>query len=178
MKALSIKQPWANLLASGEKTIETRLWPTAYRGPLLIVSSKTPKIHPAGCALAIAELVDCRLMTKSDEAAACCACYPGAFSWVMRDIRKIAVFPVRGKLGLYDVSMPSRIDNPNRGHHWICFQIVRFQALCNILCSLGKRQPCAVDALDANGFAIGRFVLADTPNIASEVATCLSVPFQ
>jgi hypothetical protein len=115
MKALSIKQPWANLLASGEKTIETRLWPTAYRGPLLIVSSKTPKIHPAGCALAIAELVDCRLMTKSDEAAACCACYPGAFSWVMRDIRKIAVFPVRGKLGLYDVSMPSRIDNPEPG---------------------------------------------------------------
>ncbi len=111
MKALSVKQPWAYLLASGKKTIETRLWPTDYRGPLLIVSSKTPKIHPAGYALAIAELVDCRPMTESDEPAACCACYPGAFSWVMRDIRRIEIFPVRGKLGLYDVPIPSSTDD-------------------------------------------------------------------
>jgi hypothetical protein len=107
MKALSVKQPWANLIASGRKTIETRLWPTDYRGPLLIVSSKTPNIHPAGYALAIAELVDCRPMTASDEQAACCDRYPGAFSWVMRDIRRISIFRVRGKLGLYDVDIPS-----------------------------------------------------------------------
>mgnify|MGYP000945848419 CR=1 FL=1 len=25
-------QPWANLIAAGTKTIETRLWATAYRG--------------------------------------------------------------------------------------------------------------------------------------------------
>jgi hypothetical protein len=112
MKALSIKQPWANLLASGKKTIETRLWPTDYRGPLLIVSSKAPKIHPAGYALAVAQLVDCRPMTESDELAACCASYPGAFSWVMRDVRKVKIFPVRGKLGLYDVSIPGSIDDP------------------------------------------------------------------
>jgi hypothetical protein len=112
MKALSIKQPWANLLAAGKKTIETRLWPTDYRGPLLIVSSKAPKIHPAGYALAVAELVECRPMTKSDEPAAGCAYYPGAFSWVMRDIRKIKIFPVRGKLGLYDVFIPSSIEDP------------------------------------------------------------------
>jgi hypothetical protein len=115
MKALSVKQPWANLLASGKKTIETRLWPTDYRGPLLIVSSKTPKIHPAGYALAIAELVDCRPMSKSDESAACCACYPGAYSWVMDNIRKIAIFPVRGKLGLYEVSIPTTTDNLDSG---------------------------------------------------------------
>lgn len=115
IKALSIKQPWANLLASGKKTIETRLWPTEYRGPLLIVSSKAPKIHPAGYALAIAELVDCRLMTKSDESAACCAHYPGAYSWVMDHIRKIAIFAVRGKLGLYDVNIPTDTDNLDSG---------------------------------------------------------------
>jgi hypothetical protein len=110
MKAISIKQPWANLIASGKKTIETRLWPTEYRGPLLIVSSKAPNIAPAGYALAIAELVECRPMTKSDELAACCACYPDAFSWIMRDIRKIEIFPVRGKLGLYDVCIPESSD--------------------------------------------------------------------
>jgi hypothetical protein len=115
IKALSVKQPWANLLASGKKTIETRLWPTNYRGPLLIVSSKTPKIHPAGYALAIAELVDCRPMTKSDESAACCARYLGAYAWVMDKIRKIPIFPVRGKLGLYDVSIPADTDKPDLG---------------------------------------------------------------
>lgn len=107
VKAISIKQPWANMIASGQKTIETRLWPTEYRGPLLIVSSKTPDIHPAGYAVALAELVDCRPMNSSDEKAACCPRCPGAFSWVLSDIRKIPIFPVRGKLGLYDVSIPS-----------------------------------------------------------------------
>ncbi len=51
MKALSVKQPWANAIASGEKTIETRKWFADYRGPLLIVSSKQPRIQPAGCAI-------------------------------------------------------------------------------------------------------------------------------
>jgi len=105
MKALSIKQPWANLIASGQKTIETRLWPTDYRGPLLVVSSKTPNIPPAGYALAIADLVACCPMTKADEIAAHCARYPGAYSWVLRNIRKIPTFPVRGRLGLYEVEV-------------------------------------------------------------------------
>ena len=40
MKALSIIQPWATLIALGEKKIETRSWATKHRGPLLIHSSK------------------------------------------------------------------------------------------------------------------------------------------
>jgi hypothetical protein len=42
MKAISIKQPWAQLIARGEKTIELRTWATNHRGPLLIVSSLAP----------------------------------------------------------------------------------------------------------------------------------------
>lgn len=103
MKALSIKQPWANMIASGEKTIETRTWCTDYRGPLLIVSSKTPKIEPAGYALAIGNLIDCRPMTKDDEEEACCRIYPDAHAWVLTNVRRIKPFPVRGMLGLYDV---------------------------------------------------------------------------
>lgn len=38
-KALTIHQPWATLIAQGIKTIETRSWPTKYRGPILIHSS-------------------------------------------------------------------------------------------------------------------------------------------
>lgn len=36
MKALTLWQPWATLMAYGLKTIETRSWPTSYRGPLAI----------------------------------------------------------------------------------------------------------------------------------------------
>jgi len=47
-KALSLKQPMANWVMSGKKTIETRKWVTAYRGDIVICSSKNPNIHPAG----------------------------------------------------------------------------------------------------------------------------------
>lgn len=36
MKALTLTQPWATLVALGVKTIETRSWSTSYRGPLAI----------------------------------------------------------------------------------------------------------------------------------------------
>lgn len=40
MKAISLWQPWASLIVLGEKTIETRGWPTSYWGPLLIHAAK------------------------------------------------------------------------------------------------------------------------------------------
>lgn len=36
MKALTLTQPWATLIALGAKKIETRSWATNYRGPLAI----------------------------------------------------------------------------------------------------------------------------------------------
>jgi len=41
MKALSIIQPWATLIAMRAKRIETRGYPTAFRGELAIHSSKS-----------------------------------------------------------------------------------------------------------------------------------------
>ena len=41
MKALTLWQPWASLVAWGEKQYETRSWPTSYRGPLAIHASKS-----------------------------------------------------------------------------------------------------------------------------------------
>lgn len=40
MRALSLTQPWATLVAHGFKRIETRDWATRYRGPLAIHASK------------------------------------------------------------------------------------------------------------------------------------------
>lgn len=70
IKAISLKQPFANLIALEKKTLETRTWSTKYRGPLLIVSSKKPNIPPAGYAVAVVDLVHCRPMTVDDEEAA------------------------------------------------------------------------------------------------------------
>lgn len=40
MKGLTLTQPWAQLVALGEKRFETRGWPTKYRGPLAIHAAK------------------------------------------------------------------------------------------------------------------------------------------
>lgn len=40
VKALTLHQPWASLVAVGAKTIETCSWPTSYRGRLLIHAGK------------------------------------------------------------------------------------------------------------------------------------------
>ena len=104
IKALSVKQPWANLIAEGAKTIETRTWATRYRGPLLICSSKYPKIEPYGCGICLVELVGCRPMVPEDETAACCKVYRRAYSWLLRNPRPfVKPFKVVGRLGLFEV---------------------------------------------------------------------------
>jgi hypothetical protein len=94
VRALSWKQPYASAMLCGK--IETRSWSTNYRGLVLICVSKEPFApreiteisgsiqekrmllnllskglwkYYNGFAIAIARLVDCRPMTKEDEAA-------------------------------------------------------------------------------------------------------------
>ena len=81
MRALTLTQPWASLIAMLLKTYETRWWKTSYRGPLLIHASRevdwdfihspigeeydmprlwTPEHPPPTMAiLAVADLQDC-----------------------------------------------------------------------------------------------------------------------
>lgn len=42
MKAITLWQPWATLIALGAKLIETRSWKTDYRGPLAIHAASRP----------------------------------------------------------------------------------------------------------------------------------------
>lgn len=112
IKAISLHQPWANLVASGEKSIETRTWKTSYRGPIVICSSLKPTCGlPAdqlGAALCIINLFDCRPMTKEDELKALCEIYPGAYAWILGEPKKIAFyFPVHGRQKLFDLEFPS-----------------------------------------------------------------------
>lgn len=48
MKCLSLKQPFAELLVLGKKTIELRVWNTNFRGEFLVHASKKP--DAAACA--------------------------------------------------------------------------------------------------------------------------------
>lgn len=105
MKALSLHQPWASMIAQGSKTIETRTWFTDHRGDLLIASTQSPEIPGFLCGhgLCVVNLVNCRKMIVSDEAAARCKWRDDLYSWVLIEIRKIEPFPIRGHQGLYEV---------------------------------------------------------------------------
>jgi hypothetical protein len=56
--ALSLKQPWAALLAHGRKTIEVRRWPTARRGRVLIHAARVPDQRPQAWAHVPPELLE------------------------------------------------------------------------------------------------------------------------
>ncbi len=107
IKAISLHQPWASMIAQGSKTIETRNWPTSHRGDLLIVSTKKPEIPGllSGYALCIVNVVDCRPMNVQDESAARCKWRSGAWAWVLDDIRRIEPFRMRGYQGIYVVEI-------------------------------------------------------------------------
>lgn len=82
MKGLTVCQPYASLIARGEKRVENRTWPTRYRGLLAIHAGKSrewltpewkghveldashPQLGPIdqmpfGAVIALARLVDC-----------------------------------------------------------------------------------------------------------------------
>lgn len=49
MKALTLWQPWASLIAVGAKTIETRSWPTKHRGRIAIhAAQRSPEVMRLG----------------------------------------------------------------------------------------------------------------------------------
>jgi hypothetical protein len=115
MKAISIKQPWASLIAAGIKTLEIRQWPTDHRGPLLIVSSRRPVIdgHRHGQALCIVNIKACRRMKPTDPPFACIReYYPDYYAWELGDVKLIEPFGVMGQLRLFDV--PDHLIKPAR----------------------------------------------------------------
>ena len=102
INALSLKQPYANLIANGKKTIETRTWATKYRGDLLICASQSGAGEPKGVALCIVDLYGIRPMVEADESCACVEIYNRANAWLIRDLRILKrPFKVKGHLGIY-----------------------------------------------------------------------------
>lgn len=116
MRALSVRQPWAALIAWGEKTVEVRSWSTRYRGPLLIHASGRAitlddgTVLEAGEAVAVAQLIDVRPMVEADLEAACLDELPeGAFAWILADAREIEPIPLKGRLNLWEADVMPRL---------------------------------------------------------------------
>jgi hypothetical protein len=137
MKAITLHQPWATLIAIGAKRYETRGWITYHRGPLLIHAGKTcypwqaePDLAaevrfalqlagldphrplPAGVILASCTLVDCLPATQVTPSASerCFGDFtPGHFVWVLEGARQSTHIRASGKMGLWD--FPGRLDH-------------------------------------------------------------------
>ena len=109
VRALSVRQPYADLLVQGKKTMEVRSYQTRHRGPLLICSTARPVLdgHALGHAIGIVEVVGCRLMEPSDAAAACADYQPGAYVWIVEQGRAIEPFPVKGRQTQFEINHPS-----------------------------------------------------------------------
>ncbi|BAY66907.1 hypothetical protein NIES22_70510 (plasmid) [Calothrix brevissima NIES-22] len=131
MKAISLWQPWASLIPLGFKHYETRIWPTKYRGKLLICSTVHKAQHyreflkikdvlklpdwseanfPHGRAIAVCDLTDCTEMTaefigqQTPTEILCGHWLIGSFAWKLENVQAIAVpFPVKGRQKLFDV---------------------------------------------------------------------------
>lgn len=106
LKALSLRQPYANWVADGSKTLETRTWHTHYRGDLLICASQSGKGEPKGMAVCLVQLVDVRPMQKKDEQAARVEWSPRLYVWKLTNRRVFKdPFPVKGRLGLFNIEV-------------------------------------------------------------------------
>ena len=116
MKALSIKQPWADLIVSGGKDIENRSWRTPYRGTFAVHAGKSfdiegylwllkqdwtppmssPKNHRLGGIVGHATIVDCVTEHESPW-------FFGPYGFVLSDAHPVAFTPCKGQLGWFEV---------------------------------------------------------------------------
>ncbi|WP_297827689.1 ASCH domain-containing protein [Mycobacterium sp.] len=126
VRALTIRQPWAALIAHGTKRVENRTWGTAWRGTLLIHAGKSADPHPDGVArvdgtgvrsaiVAVATLADIHVCDGECSSWA----EPGRHHWVLSDVRPVVEpVPCKGALGLWhphltqDARRDLRIDYP------------------------------------------------------------------
>src|ERR1039458_9475981 len=121
IKALTIRQPFPELILRRRKPYEIRSWRTNYRGPLLIHSAgkiKTdcaresglkPETLMTSAFVGVAVLSDVRPYTRADskllnQKRAIGGWSPGQFSWVLKKpLRFARPIKANGKLGLFTV---------------------------------------------------------------------------
>lgn len=113
--ALSIRQPWAWLIANGIKRIENRKWSTSFRGPFFVHAGKgfdhqayewitktmsfeipEPKSYALGGIVGKAEIIDCVKQHPSKW-------FFGPYGFVLTDASPLPFIPLKGQLGFFMV---------------------------------------------------------------------------
>ena len=119
MRVLTIRQPWASLIALGHKDIENRTWSTRYRGPLLIHAASAPSVNareafrlaeslgvylpahelPLGRIVGVVRLDGCVSRSESPW-------FEGPVGWQLSGARALAFDRhIVGRLGLWSVEL-------------------------------------------------------------------------
>lgn len=127
MKVLTLKQPWATLVAEGIKKYEFRSWKTNYRGKVLIHAGvgidkkemdKFKELnlsYPSNRIIAVVEIEDClelndklnkRIVAENNIVYG--NKYRNGYAWKLSNIKKIDIDKnIKGQLGLwnYDIDI-------------------------------------------------------------------------
>lgn len=129
MKVITVKQPYASLIAEGYKKYEFRTWNSKYRGEILIhagksIDKKAMKkfehlnlSYPQGCIIARANIVDCvyidkamkDMLNRKDP-----LIYSGVvldntwkgYRFRLNNVKKISPIEAKGQLGLWNYNYP------------------------------------------------------------------------
>lgn len=116
MKAISIRQPWADAIIWHGKDVENRTWSTQYRGPVLIHAGKAwgrqerddldavewitgTKLEDVdrpllGGIIGQADVVDC--VTEMDS-----RWFNGPYGFVLENVKSLDFRPCKGMLGFF-----------------------------------------------------------------------------
>lgn len=128
--ALSIRQPWAELILQGNKTIETRRWDTEFRGEFYIHAGKTideeackkydidPATLKTGAILGKAEIVDVKEYSTEEEflnddnkhKAGFYGFAKPMFGFILHSVQRITPIPARGNLKFFEVNVNGQQD--------------------------------------------------------------------
>ena len=119
MKALSIKQPYAELIIQGKKKIELRKWNTNFRGEFYVHASKNPDTAamkkfgfsdlPLGYIIGKAKLVEVKKYEneeqhKKDSNLHLASQFWRSYGFVLEHPERIPLIPLKGKLNFFEVA--------------------------------------------------------------------------
>lgn len=115
MKALTVRQPWAQAIAEGLKTVEVRSRPIKHRGLLAIHAAAKPDPEyaeeaeglPLGQVICVVNVVGCEPLTAEllEAAFMLGEGWPteGLWGWQLADVRPVKPVAAKGKLSLWNL---------------------------------------------------------------------------
>lgn len=130
MKSLSLKQPFAELVIQGRKTIDLRKWNTKFRGEFLVHASKVPDKKamekfgfnegdlPLGAIVGKGELVDVKHYPneeehRKDKDKHLASNFWGDYGFVLENVQRFEKpIPARGNLNFWDFELKKLSNMP------------------------------------------------------------------